>query len=303
MELKKYLQDNKITHMENVSAKHLSTLGCGGNCSLVIYPKNVDEMKLVLDKVDKYYILGNGSNTLFSDNYIEDVIICTKKLKGIKHYNSSLYCGAGLCLKNIANKAKEYGLSGLEKIACIPATLGGAIYMNAGAFGRQIQDLIEYVDVLIDGEIKTLYRNDLKFSYRHSSIMENGGIILGAELKLSLSKSEDIDKEECIYADYKLSTQPQGKSLGCIFKAYNNIPAAIYIEELKMKGYELGDAQISEVHCNFIINKGNCSSNEFISLACLVQNKVKEEFDIDLEAEFKYIGEKNKDILRLTHTY
>jgi UDP-N-acetylmuramate dehydrogenase len=253
---------------------------------------------------DSYAILGRGSNTLISDSGYSKSVIHTGRLNKIELLNSGIYADAGANLRAVAAVAREAGLSGFERLAHIPGSVGGAVYMNAGAYGADTAGIIEYADVYVSGKKERLYRKDLGFSYRSSAMQLNKGLILGAYFKRSESNYYDILKEEEKYLKQRRESQPMGeKSLGSVFKAVGGIPAAKYIERLEVKGLRRGGAEISKKHCNFIVNAGDAKTADYIALARHVQDMAYSLAGVRLIAEITYIGEPNEDIRRLSHPY
>lgn len=290
---------------KNINASKLSYFGSGGKLCTVIFPRSAVQLIWTIDQLkgQKYYIIGRGSNTLISDRGSEDAVIHTGRLSKITVDRTSIYAEAGAGIKAVSISARNAGLNGMEKLSGIPGTIGGAVYMNAGAYGSDMGSLVEYADVLIGDRIERIAAKDLGFSYRRSSLIDNGGVVLGVSLSLIKSNYNDIIKEEERYRTLRLNSQPRERSLGSVFKAYNGIPAAKYIEELKVKGLRIGGAEISRVHCNFIINRENATTGDYIALARLVQDKVRERYGILLQTELTYIGEADEDFRRLSYAY
>jgi len=305
MDIESLEENSSLTMLRNVSGKKLSFLGTGGNLNAVIYPKSLIQAAWVIDRLkgQDYYIIGYCSNTLISDDGTEKPVINTTKLENISVDKTTVYAEAGVSLKALSNMAKNMGLSGLEKLSGVPGSLGGAVYMNAGAYGRDIGSLVNFADILIDGKIERIVGKELGFSYRKSLIQDNGGIVLAASLNLVRSNYDDIIREEERVKTLRINSQPKERSLGSVFKANNGIPAAKYIEELKLKGHYVGGARISTVHCNFIVNSGNATTRDYITLARLIQDQVYLKFGVLLESELTYIGEADEDFRRLSHPH
>lgn len=303
MDIRKLTKNNKLEIKENIDGKRISFFGSGGILRYLVYPRNYIQLLWVVDCIEKFNILGRCSNTLISDDGSKDIIISTKRLNNISVKGDLIYAESGATIRDLSNIAKEFNLSGMERLRGIPGSLGGAIVMNAGAFGANMAGIIDYVDVIIDNRIEKLFVKDLGFGYRKSKLINNRGIVLGASIKLVNGNIDNIRLEEDKYTKLRIMKQPNGKSLGSVFMAYNGIPAAKYIEALNIKGMEIGGACLSEKHCNFIINKKNAKTKDYITLARYIQDKVYEKFNIMLRTELKYIGEANEDFGRLSYSY
>ncbi len=276
---------------ENVSFKTLTSYKTGGTARLVVYPNNVDNLITILKYIKEnslsFKIFGNGSNILASDDNYDGVIIKLTKLNNMKFYNGKIEVEAGYNFALLANTMSKQGYSGLEFACGIPATVGGAVYMNAGAYLSDVSEVLEKVDILDENlELKTLQNKDLDFSYRHSIFMEKNWIILKAYLTLT----ED-DKEEIIdlindRRQRRMKTQPlEYPSAGSVFRNPEGMYAGKLIEDCNLKGYNYGGGQISDKHANFIINKDNAKSSDIKYLMDLAKNKVKEKYDIELYRE------------------
>ncbi len=262
---------------------------------------------LVVDTIDKavelycffkkenieFFIIGKGSNLLVSDNGIKIPVISLEgEFKAIKLIEEDIiYSGAGVSLSSLCAFAKENSLKGLEFAYGIPGTVGGAIYMNAGAYGGEMVDVLEKVEhVDLNGKGK-LEKDNFKFSYRKSNYCKNDCIITGGFFRLVKSNKEEITKnmEEILYK--RKSKQPlEYPSAGSVFKRPQGYFAGSLIEECGLKGAMVGGAQVSEKHAGFIINKGNSTAKDVMDLVEKIKQTIKQEKDIELECEIKYIG-------------
>ncbi|MGI6701732.1 MAG: UDP-N-acetylmuramate dehydrogenase [Christensenellales bacterium] len=305
MDISVFNCNGSLMTAENMPGWKLSFFGSGGNIRLIIMPVSPIQTAWAVDKLKgaPHYIIGSGTNTLISDSGVDEPVISTSRLINVSRKKNIIYAGAGVRLSVLANYAKKAELSGLEKLSGIPGSLGGALKMNAGAYGRDIGSLINCADILIDGRIERIAASEMGFSYRRSKLLDKGGIALGAEIELSPDSYDNIVREESRVKTLRINSQPKERSLGSVFKAHSGIPAAKYIEELKLKGLRAGGAEISKMHCNFIVNISDATTADFITLARLIQDRVYEKFNILLETEIAYIGEPNEDFRRLSHPY
>lgn len=275
----------------NVSLKNLTTIKIGGNVSYLLYPFNTNALLQAIKFLKKlnisYTVLGNGSNILPSDDDYNGVIF--KLNRCLNHYykvDDGYYVEAGVPLIQLANIAANNSYTNFEWAAGIPGSIGGAIYMNAGAYLRSISDYVEYVDVLIDGIIHRFSKIDCQFAYR-SSIFQNNKdyIILGGYFKVKSGNKKEILETMNIRQQRRIETQPLNHySFGSTFRNLD-IPSWQLIENAGLRGYTIGEAMISEKHCNFLINLKNASFDDMYKLINLCQIKVKEKFNQDLILE------------------
>jgi len=275
------------------SLSKYSNMKIGGNAAYLLAPQNVSDLSSIIQeaKVQNLKILpvGGGSNILFG-NVGNRVIILDAYLPEIfQLYNKIVTVSSNMKISSIIDKAMQYGLGGLEFISGIPAHIGGAIHMNAGAFKKCIFDYLDWIEyVNLDGEVKKIDRKDLEFGYRTTSIE---GFIIKAAFKLERKSKKKIlaDKEDIISKRFERHPYDY-PSLGSTFKNPKGKFAGQLIEECGLKGLQIGDAQISEKHANFIINKESASFNDVNELIRIVQETVKEKKGIELELEIKVIN-------------
>lgn len=287
---------NRVIEKEPLS-KH-TTLDIGGPARLFIKTDSIEELKLIISFINNfnlpYFIIGNGSNLLVSDSGFDGVVI---KLGGsfleTEVGGNYIKAGAGVSLPSLVKTAGRYGLSGISFAAGIPGTLGAAIVLNAGAHGNNISEFVESVKILnLDGKIEILSKNDIIFRYRSSSLIDKDCIIIEATLKLTEKKEKEIiEKEIQFYLNKRKTNQPVfSKNAGCFFKNPEGYSAAKLIEESGCKGLRIGDAQVSLVHSNFIVNLNKASANDICKLLDVVRGKVKKEKGIVLETEVVCLG-------------
>lgn len=291
-----YCDETNINGIEicaNVPFSKLCTYGCGGTAKFVLYPKNFLQAKRAYNflKNKNYFVLGNGSNVLASDGVFDGYILSTKKLKGIVRLSyCELFCFAGTTVGELLNYCKIRGLSGVEYLAGIPASIGGIAFMNAGIANHYVQDSVAKV-MLYNGKNVVLSNKRCNFSYKYSTMRDINGIILGVLLKLEKKSPEFVERTISEFLQRRRRL-PKGKSCGCVFKNYNGISAGKIIEDAGLKGTRLGTAQISEEHANFIISNGK-NSRDVRALIDYAKREVQKKFNISLQEEVVYIGEFN----------
>ena len=282
----------------NESLELHTTFKVGGTCKYFITPKDIyeltDLLKYLKDNNIKYMILGNGSNTIFSSKEYNGVIINLCNLNSITIDEDKIYVEAGYQLIKLSIDAMNNNLSGLEFAAGIPGNIGGAIFMNAGAYKSDMSDLIETVTFLDENfNLKTLKNEELNFSYRKSLFQEHPEyIIISTVLKLNKSNKDEIQKLMDNRKERRISSQPLDyPSAGSVFRnPSEDVFAGKLIEDLGLKGYKIGGAEISEKHANFIINVGGATGEDIKSLIDMIKAKVKEKYNIDLHVEQRFIN-------------
>ena len=280
----------------NESLKKHTTYGIGGPADLMIFPKSKQDLIKVVEIINEnkiqLTILGSGSNVLVSDNGLRGAVISLKNsLKQIEVDNNILYAECGNMLGKIVKHAVKNNLIGLENLNGVPGTLGGALIMNAGAWGGEISENLIHVEVINSkSEIQKIQKKDLNFSYRQSSFNKDD-ILLSA--KFNLKKADkDIIKENFIEAQSgRKKSQPLNKrSAGSLFKNPKNNSAGKLLDEAGLKGFSIGDAKISEKHANFFINDGDATSKDMIMLIKKAHKEVKDKFNVNLSLEVKLMG-------------
>lgn len=275
----------------DVPAETLSTYRGGGKVKYVVYPSNQSEIKEVIafatSKGIPFFILGNGSNLLVKDEGYNGIAISLKNLNGVSVNGNEITVGAGVNIAKVFNVAFASGLSGLERLVGIPATVGGAIKGNAGAFGAEIGDLVTSVEILAsDGKPKTLPNESLRFGYRSSNI---DGVITSATFSLCSEKRERIYE---IYGETKEKrrlSQPNESSLGSVYLRDGDIIPAKLIDAVGLKGFSIGGAMISTKHANFIVNTGLGTATDYLRVCDKIEASVLREFGINLKKEITII--------------
>jgi len=269
----------------------LSTFGIGGPAKWFFEAKSLEDLQIALNETHKhavpYIIVGKGSNTLFDDRGFDGLVILNK-IAYCEHNEEIVRVGAGYNFSLLGVQTARKGWSGLEFASGIPATVGGAIFMNAGANGKETCESLEdvtYVDET--GELKIYSKSKLTFSYRFSSFQKMKGAIAGATFRLQ--KSDTARKTQLDIVDYRMRTQPYGdKSAGCVFRNPQGNSAGALIDRCGLKGLKVGGAEVSSLHANFLINKEKASAQDVLDLAHLVKKKVFEATGIELEMEIRY---------------
>lgn len=283
-----------IEIFKNFSLKNLCTFKIGGNAKIVFkcYSLSTLLSSILYCKKNniKYKVIGLGSNLVFSDSGFDGAIIVNKVNK-IFIKNNSVYVSSGTTVGNLINICAKKHLSGLENFAGIPATIGGAIVNNLGAFGSEISNLIDYVVVANKDnlKIKKLTKSDCNFSYRNSIFKSENFIILKAKLNLTKKDESLIKKSILKILKQKQLTQPTNlPSAGSVFKRSTIIPAKI-IDELNLKGLKVGDAEISTKHAGFIVNTSNATCKDVKTIISIIKDKVKHHYGVDLETEIEFV--------------
>lgn len=275
-----------------------TTFRVGGPADLFVSPNSVEEVckvtALCREEGVPYYIMGNGSNLLVSDQGYRGVIIqFYKEMNDISVEGTLLRAQAGALLSAVANRALSESLTGFEFAAGIPGTLGGACVMNAGAYGGEMKDVLKAVTVLTqEGEVLTLSNEELELGYRTSVIAREHYIVLEAEIALSEGKKEEIQAVMDDLKERRITKQPlEYPSAGSTFKRPEGYFAGKLIQDAGLRGFQVGGAQVSEKHCGFVINKDHATAAEIAELIRQVSEKVEAQFGVKLEPEVKRLGE------------
>lgn len=284
--------------LENEPMCNHTTFKVGGAADWFLMPQNAEQLSATLkaakDAGLPVFILGNGSNLLVGDKGIRGVVICLcKKMDSIEVCGDEIYVECGAVLSRVSNAALAESLSGVEFASGIPGSVGGAVFMNAGAYEHEMKQVIKSVKYMdMSGEVYECPCSECEFGYRTSKFSKEECIILGCTLKL---KKDDKDQIKARIADYtqrRVSKQPLDKpSAGSTFKRPVGYFAGGLIEQANLKGYTIGGAQVSEKHAGFIINTGNATAGDILALIEYVQKVVMEKFGVMLETEVKMIGE------------
>lgn len=275
-----------------------TTFRIGGPADFYLCPHSTNEVQEIVEicKEEKlpYFVLGNGSNLLVSDKGYRGVVIqLWKNFSDITVKDCCIQAKAGALLSKVAAEALEAGLTAMEFASGIPGTIGGAAFMNAGAYGGEMKDIIKSVKVLdTQGEVRVLPKEELKMGYRTSIVKEKGYTVLSVELELTRGNQEEIRNTMEDLKERRTSKQPlEMPSAGSTFKRPEGYFAGKLIMDSGLRGFSVGGAQVSEKHCGFVVNKGGATAMDVLNLIREVQRRVKEQFGVDLETEVRFLGE------------
>ncbi|SCA63421.1 UDP-N-acetylenolpyruvoylglucosamine reductase [Chlamydiales bacterium SCGC AG-110-M15] len=286
---------------KGISLKSYCTFSIGGSARYFTVAQTLDNLKdaIAYAKFHKlpFFILGKGSNILFDDKGFNGLVI-RNKIADLKIEGNQVEVGAGYSFSLLGTKTARMGLEGLEFASGIPGTVGGAVFMNAGANGAETRDCLSSVSFLDEnGHVKTYQKDELEFSYRYSSFHQMKGSIVSAHF--ILHPSDSAKKRQVDFINYRMRTQPYGEhSAGCTFKNLDSKSVGQLIDECGLKGFSIGGAQISDLHGNFIINTGDATAQNVLDLIQHIQNCVQEKGFEPLTNEIRYIpyaeGEANE---------
>ena len=272
----------------------LCTLGVGGEAELFAAPSSIEDMHILFALAVKdgcpVYVLGGGSNVLFPDGLVKGIVISTQNLTSIEwHTNLTADIDAGFKLPLLMKELRERGLAGMEFAAGIPGTLGGAVMGNAGAGGRGVCELVdELIAIEADGSIKMWHSNEIAYSYRRCSLAEGKRVIVSARMTFRTATPKDAEVLESYLL--RRGTQPHGlRNAGCTFKNPEGNSAGKLLDEAGCKGLCAGDAVVSDVHANFILNRGHATSSDIMELVRTCAKRVYDSTGIRLEPEIKIL--------------
>lgn len=295
--LLEYLNHNDIFFLASEPMSRHTTFRIGGPADLMAYPTRRRELcelvKLCRTEGIPYFTLGNGSNLLVSDKGIRGLVIVTDRLRRVRFApDDTVECWCGEKLGHLASLARSYSLSGLEFAQGIPGTVGGALSMNAGAYGHEIGELViesEYVDE--EGQLRTIAAPRHQFGYRTSLFKDSQKILVRTRLLLKLGKQEEIDAEMARMAAARREKQPlELPSAGSVFKRPEGHFAGKLIEDCGLKGARVGGACVSEKHAGFIVNTGGATCRDVLTLIEQIQKTVRDRFGVELEPELRTVG-------------
>ena len=294
--LQKLMGEAKVLVNEPM-ASH-TTFRIGGPADYFVMPETVEELAGVLalckEENVPYFILGNGSNLLVGDKGFRGVVIqLYKNFDGLEIDGTKVTAKSGAMLIRVAKEAGKAGLTGLEFASGIPGTIGGAMVMNAGAYGGEMKDVVTAVTVLTkNGEIKTLTGEEMNFRYRGSVVEDEGHIVLEAVMELTEGNLDEIQARMDELSVQRRTKQPiEYPSAGSTFKRPEGYFAGKLIQDADLRGYQVGGAQVSEKHCGFVINAGGATAADVMQLMKDVSDKVNAQFGVTLVPEVKRIGE------------
>jgi len=298
LKLLNYAEKVDFTALQSVALRDYTSFKIGGPADVLMVPKNVQQLadciSICRDEDIAFFILGNGSNLLVPDDGFHGAVISTAGLLGLRRDGNKIFCGAGEKLKSLCMFALEHSLGGLEFAYGIPGTAGGAAFMNAGAYGGEMKDVLRVCRYLTAfGEIAELRGDELELEYRHSIFADNGGVILELELELQPGDKAEIRAKMDDFLFRRRDKQPlEYPSAGSVFKRPPGDYAGRLVDVCGLRGYSIGGAQVSEKHSGFIVNRGGATCSDVLELVEHIRKIVLEQMGVELEAEIKVLGVK-----------
>ena len=272
----------------------------GGPADVLAFPKTREELVEIVDTARTNQVpitvIGNASNLIIKDGGIRGIVIILPNFHRIEVSETKVTAEAGATIINTTIAAQKAGLTGIEFAAGIPGSVGGAVFMNAGAYGGEIKDVFESAEVLLpDGHITTLTHEDMNFSYRHSTVQDDGGIVISATFALKRGNKITIQEEMDRLNELRRSKQPlEYPSCGSVFKRPKGHFTGPLIIKAGLQGKIIGGAQVSMKHAGFIVNIKHATATDYLDLIHLIQKTIKEKFDVELQTEVRIIGEEKK---------
>ncbi len=291
----KIYKDDEIEF--NADMKQNTSFKVGGTADVLLCPKEYSQLQETVRICNEnnipFIVLGNGSNILVRDGGIREVVIKLTSINFLEISQNKIKAGSGVSLKEVSDFALENSLTGFEFACGIPGSVGGAVFMNAGAYNGEIKNVITQAEVLDrEGNIKTLDKEQLSFDYRKSNIMEQGYIVLSAVFTLEYGDKETIKSTIDDLTARREEKQPlEYPSAGSTFKRPKGYFAGKLIQDCELKGFTIGGAAVSEKHSGFVINKGNATAKDVLDVISHVQETVMQKFGVKLETEVRIIGE------------
>ena len=292
------LQAKGIDIQENIPLSRYSFTETGGPAQFLAFPKSLAELQDLLAAAEEEQlpitVIGNASNLIISDKGIKGLVIILTKMHQIKVTGDKVTAEAGARIIDTSCAAGKAGLSGLEFAAGIPGSVGGAVFMNAGAYGGETKDCLETATVLTkDGQLKTYSNAELQFSYRHSLVQETKEIVVSAVFALKKGDREAIlDEMNYLNALRKYKQPLEYPSCGSVFKRPTGHFVGPMLIKAGLQGKQIGGAQVSMKHAGFIVNKGGATATDYLNLIHYIQKTIKEKYGIDLHTEVRIIGDK-----------
>lgn len=282
--------------IDELMSKHIY-FKVGGPADIFLTPSTVDQLKKTL-KICKennipYYIIGNGSNLLVKDGGIRGVVIELCKLNAISVDGHIVKAQTGVLLKDVSKIAVDNSLTGFEFACGIPGTVGGAVFMNAGAYNGEINDVIKCAEVLDDEcNVRVLTKDELELGYRTSKVMKENLVVLSAEFELTDGEADKIQERVDDLTAKREAKQPlEYPSAGSTFKRPEGHFTGKLIQDAGLKGCTIGGAMVSTKHCGFVINKGGATAKDILDLIAHIQKEIKSKFDVELHTEVRILGE------------
>ena len=294
--LKQFCEEKAIGYSQNEPMSRHTSFRIGGKADLFFTVDSLEKTVALIEKLKElsipFFVIGNGSNLLVSDEGIEGAVIRLSDLSDIKVSGEQIVCGAGATLSAVCCAARDHGLTGLEFAYGIPGTAGGALTMNAGAYGGEMKDAVKSATVLFaDGVVREVPAKEMALSYRESIFKKNGAVILRVTLSLSKGDQKEIDRKMKDLAARRREKQPLDlPSAGSTFKRPEGYFAGALIEKNGLKGFRVGDAAVSEKHAGFVVNLGNATAADVLAVIEKVQQTVKAADGVWLEPEVLFVG-------------
>jgi len=286
----------KGSFLEEELMRQHTSYGIGGPAKAYLTPKHEKDLSTVLKFANQNhiptYFIGSGSNLLVSDKGINGLVITLgRAIKDLQIDGNQVYAESGVMLGKMVKVCMSNNLSGVESLIGVPGTLGGALIMNAGAFGGEISNYLKQVTVMtMKGHKKSYKRSEIEFSYRGSTFSKNE-IIISANFEFIQSNAKTILEKKSLASGNRKASQPlKFRSAGSVFKNPSEGAAGYFIDKAGLKGTKIGDAEISEQHANFFINHGNAKASDIVKLICLAKKTVLDQFGVMLELEVKTLG-------------
>ncbi|MBH9580299.1 UDP-N-acetylmuramate dehydrogenase [Staphylococcus felis] len=281
----------------NEPLKRYTYTETGGNADFYISPSTHEDVQKVVQYAYNHHIpltyLGNGSNIIIRDGGIRGIVLSLLNLDHIESSDATIIAGSGAAIIDVSRKARDLSLSGLEFACGIPGSVGGAVYMNAGAYGGEVKDVIDYALVINEqGELLQLTHNELELDYRNSIIQKEHYVVLEAAFTLKPGQQSDIQSIMDDLTERRESKQPlEYPSCGSVFRRPPGYFAGKLIQDAKLQGHRIGGVEVSKKHAGFMVNVDNGTATDYEDLIHHVQKVVKDKFDIELQREVRIIGE------------
>lgn len=275
----------------NEPMKEHTSFRAGGNAALFAEPESLAELFSVLELVHEqqvpHTVMGNGSNLLFRDEGYEGVVVSMRGISRVRVEGNIIFAEPGVLLSQVAKEAMEHSLTGMEFASGIPGTLGGAVFMNAGAYGGEMKDIVlSTASLLPNGVMKDRRVEDMELGYRSSVFQKTGETLIGVKLCLKPGDQEEIKERMRALTARRNEKQPVNlPSAGSFFKRPEGYFAGQLIEESGLKGLQIGGARVSPLHAGFIVNEGNATATDILDLMTVIQNTVKDKFGVELHPE------------------
>lgn len=302
--LKQMLVQSKIDFVENFDVAEISTIRIGQIIRMAIFPKNVRELsfivKFLFRQKYEYKVVGNTSNLLFTSTISFPIVFTNKMKDEYRIDGNKVTVSAGMQVSRVIEILKRNRLGGIEELIGIPATIGGAIFNNAGAYGNSISSRLLSLSAFCDGKVVDIPAKDIKFGYHFSNL--KGIVLLTASFLFENKNEYDIIKLCNEYTYKRAVMQPNGFSLGSVYQKINGKSAGFYIERAGLKNLQVGGIYVSRKHANFFVNEkqGNCK--DFLELQNIVEKKVCEQFGLSLVSEIEKVGDSYETYCRSSHT-